>query len=104
MSEQEKAMQIAEAVIEYQAAKVELAHIEDKLLAVGEAYSNAGNVFGRHRNASGPAELRYLNGKDLDLLLNGSELKDLMAERDAARKSMEVARARMASLGIGNLS
>ena len=51
MSEDEKNAQIGAAVTEYQAAKVEVAHIEAKVEKVFEAYRDAGRTMDRHQGA-----------------------------------------------------
>ena len=61
MSEEEKAAQIGNAAIEYQTAKVELAHIERKILTIFAAYSTVGACMDKEEGTVDLPQVR--NGK-----------------------------------------
>ena len=110
MSNEEKLQQIGAATIAYQAAKVELAHIDQKIDRVFSTYREAGQTMDRRGSAHEP---KLVNGK-LQLgwynpnasaadLLNETDLTTLVTERDKARKCMEDAKKAMTDLGLINV-
>lgn len=113
MSGEEKAAQIGNAAIEYQAAKVELAHIEKKLLTIFSAYSTAGECLNKGK---GTVELpRVRNGKldfgqswragnfDQANLLNAADLILILKEHDESSDRLARAKREMVDLGIAGI-
>ena len=111
MGDDEKVLQVGLAVSEYQAAKVNCAHIDKKIDRVFRAYRAAGETMDVH---SRRAEPKLIDGKvkfdwcsyDVSTsdILNESDLAVLLAERDAARKRLEEAKNSMHSLGMTSVS
>ena len=110
MSGDEKAKQIGNAVSECQTAKVELAHICQKLERVQAAYRDAGEK----PNKSDPDlfRMRLISGKirfgegsvgSPSDLMNESEFTGLLLEYDTARKRVKGAVETLHSLGITDL-
>lgn len=114
MGEDEKAQQIGRAVSEYQTAKVDCAHIEQKVKRIFDTYQAAGDSMDS-RKGSGLGEARLENGKvklawwspekfSVSDLLNETDLAVVLAERDKARERLERAKKVMVSLGITGVS
>ena len=110
MSGEEKAAQVGEAVQNYQAAKVEHAHIQTKIKKVFTAYIEAGRSMDERQGTT--MEPKLVNGK-LQLgygrenpadLMNEKELTALIEERDKARSALNQARETMNALGITGVS
>lgn len=112
MGEEEKAAQIGAAVTEYQAAKVECAHVDKKIESVSATYREAGAAMDKNRGSGSEPTItdtgiRFGYGNDrMDIrnLLNGSELFDLLQERDKARARVDKAKKAMNDLGITAVS
>jgi hypothetical protein len=113
MSEEEKALQIGQAVQTYHRAKVECASIEEKIERVFSSYLEAGASMDKSRGTI--SEPRIINGKlqlgwysrerfSMDHLLNEEQLTALILERDAAREKLNEAKVAMNELGITSLS
>jgi hypothetical protein len=112
MTADDKNAQIGAAVSEYQVAKVEAAHIEQKIDKVFLAYREAGNTMDRQNRT--PQEPTLVDGKikfgwytgkvSAADILNEADLAALIVERDKARKRLEDAKKVMTSLGITGLS
>jgi hypothetical protein len=107
MSDEEKAIQIGNAVMAYQASKVALAHVEEKIKRVQDAYKQAAEsgtgkypalrvVDGKLAGYSGPeAWMRNL--------INEADFAILLSERDECMAEARANRLRMDSLGLGSL-
>ncbi|MGA9986244.1 MAG: hypothetical protein WA383_14565 [Terriglobales bacterium] len=112
MTADDKNAQIGAAVSDYQTAKVELAHIEQKIDKVFLAYREAGNTMDRYNKT--PHEPTLENGrvkfawytKDVTAadILNEQDLAVLINERDTARVRLEHAKTIMTRLGITGVS
>src|ERR1035441_3491777 len=107
MSEDEKNAQIGAAVSEYQAAKVDLAHVEKKISNVFTAYRQAAATMDSSHGTI--AEPRLENGKVVfgwnkeivaSDILNVRELAPLLEERDKARARLAKAQKGLADLGL----
>jgi hypothetical protein len=108
MSGDEKNAQIGAAVSEYQAAKIEVAHIEQKLDRIFKAYRDAGGTMDRQRGTT--SEPTIENGKvkfgwgyekiNPADILNVTDLAVVIEERDKARQRLRVAKDAMTRLGI----
>jgi hypothetical protein len=107
MSEEEKASQVGTAVWAYDAAKTALAHIEEKIKKVQNAYKQAAES----GNSPYPA-LRVVDGKLaghsgteawMSYLMNESEFAALLSERGSCEADLKAKRAVMNSLGLGNI-
>lgn len=107
MSGDEKAKQIGNAVSECQTAKVEFAHIRQKLERVQAAYRDAGEK----PNKADPDlfKMRLMSGKirfgegsigSPSDLMNESELTAFLLEYDVARKRVKKAVEMLQRLGI----
>lgn len=111
MGEDEKALQIGRATCEYQTAKTECAHIEQKIERVFKAYLDAGRTMDKHSGSGNEPQLIdgrvklgwHTPGVSFSDILNESELAIVLAERDKARKRLEDARKVMVSLGMANI-
>jgi len=113
MSEDEKAQQIGKVVTEYQAAKVALAHLEQKVKSVGETYAEVGEAIvprGGGSSLGFKIEKNHLRlvysrtGNELVTnLLNEESLVSLIVEREEARNKCSALRTQLNSLGITNL-
>ena len=113
MTIDDKNAQIGVAVSEYQAAKVDLAHIEQKIERVFLAYREAGSMMDRQKR-SPLQEPTIVDGKisfgwyttavTAADILNEADLLVLVAERDKARQRLKVAKDRMNNLGIVGMS
>jgi hypothetical protein len=106
MSGEEKAAQVGTAVEEYQAAKVDLAHIERRAKEISEAFKRyaealkeQGAMF-RLRVENGRIKHPYGGEPKANLLMNESELIVFLAEWDAAIERKEHAAREMKALGI----
>jgi len=112
MSEEEKNRQIGEATTEYQTAKVEAGHLTHRIDKVFRAYREIGDTMDRDKGTiseprlvDGSIAFGYTRSKvSASDLLNESELRSLLAERDAARERLAEARRVMESLGITAIS
>jgi hypothetical protein len=111
MSDLEKAQQIGEAVSEYQAAKVEAAHVEKKVEKVFHTYRQVGETMDTRRGTTyeptivnGKIQFGYSSFLNASDLLNGDDLMKVLEERDQARKRLSEATKAMHSLGITGLS
>jgi tetrahydromethanopterin S-methyltransferase subunit G len=112
MSEDEKNAQIGAAVAEYQQAKIEVAHIEEKIDRIFKAYREAGGTMDKHRGTV--SEPTLIDGKvkfgwyapnvSAADILNETDLAVVIDERDKARKRLDEAHRKMRSLGITGLS
>lgn len=109
MTTDEKAQQIGLAVSEYQAAKTDLAHLEQKVSQVGEVYKQVGESLANRSGMSdykiegGSFQVLYgRTGKGplTDLLLDEAHLVALIKERDEARTTVRKLREKLKSLGI----
>jgi hypothetical protein len=107
MSGDEKAAQIGESVQAYQAAKVECAHIEQKVKQVFRAYIDAGESMDERKGTitepqlvNGVLKIGWRDGDPLKHLMNEKELTIIVQERDQARKKLAAAKQLMNSLGI----
>jgi hypothetical protein len=112
MSGDEKAEQIGRAVTEYQTAKVELAHLEQKIRKIGEAYTEVGQALSERSSMrdfkieGGHFHFLYRRTENENLaasLLNEQALVAVIIERDSARKRVSELRSRLNALGITNL-
>lgn len=112
MSEDEKAQQIGKIVTEYQAAKVALAHLEQKVKSVGDAYTEVGEAIAPRTGASGgnfkieKNHFRLIYSRNENIaasLLNEESLVSLITEREEARNKAAALRAQLNALGITNL-
>ena len=113
MSDEEKKIQIADAVSEYQSAKVDTAHIERKLLSIFRAY----RILGEHMNEdNGTVSIPIVRDGKLDIgnswkehkfsqsdLLNAADLIQVLNEHRQSCSRLERARGEMADLGINNV-
>ncbi len=112
MNGDEKNAQIGEAVSEYQTAKIEVAHIEQKIDKVFLAYREAGNTMDRQHRT--PQEPILVDGKikfgwytanvTAADILNEADLATLIVERDKARQRLKMAKDIMNKLGITGVS
>src|SRR5690242_3563697 len=109
MSGDEKNAQIGAAVSEYQAAKVEVAHIEQKIARIFATYLSAGKSMDKQHGSI--QEPKLYDGKlvmgwwgheklSTDDLLNAEALAGVIAERDKARQRLKAAKDKMENLGI----
>jgi hypothetical protein len=111
MSGDEKAQQIGQVVTAYQTAKVELAHLEQKLKKVGQVYTEVGQALEKGYQAeykieNGHFRLSYSrsgNENISGILLNEETLVALLMEREAARKKTYELHTQLKNLGITNL-
>jgi len=110
MSGDEKAKQIGNATTELQTAKVECAHIRQKLDRVQAAYRDAGEK--PNKSDLDLFRIRVINGKlrfgegsiaSPSDLMNESEFTELLLEYDTARKRVKSAVGTLQSLGITGL-
>lgn len=112
MSGDEKNAQIGAAVSEYQAAKVEVARVEQKVERVFKAYRDAGGTMDRNHGSTseptlenGKVKFGWSNDKIAATdILNVGDLAVLIEERDKARKRLKEAKQLMNSLGVTGLS
>jgi hypothetical protein len=115
MTTEDKNAQIGAAVLEYQTAKAELGHLDQRIDHVFTVYREVGKTMDRHSHspveyptiADGKLKLGwfYSNTK-MDLstdLLNEKELISLVQERDEAHARLERAKAAMDRLGVSNI-
>src|SRR5579884_4311763 len=110
MSGEEKAQQIGQLVTEYQAASVELAHANQRLKRIGEAFSEVGRALtsprassGDYRIENGQLKMLYTPPEAGNLaanLVSEKELIALIVERDEAQKKVTQLRSQLAALGI----
>ena len=113
MSDEEKKAQIADAVSEYRAAKVDTAHVERKLLSIFRAYRFLGE---RVNEDEGTVYLPIVRGGKLDIgnswkeqrfsqsdLLNSADLVQVLNEHSQSCSRLDRARRGMADLGIDNI-
>jgi prefoldin subunit 5 len=113
MSGDEKTQQIGQVVTEYQAAKVELAHLNQKLKTIGDVYTEVGRALTSAYSSTGEFKIenghfrfsygRHGNQNLAASLLNEEALVAVIVERDAFEKKVQSLRAQMKSLGITNL-
>ena len=111
MSEDEKLRQVGAATIEYQAALVECGHMEAKIESTFAAYRAAGETMDPRRDKIREPEI--IDGKLIvglaafkfctANLLSGEELRELVLERDEARKRLKVAQKAMTRLGMAHV-
>jgi hypothetical protein len=112
MTADDKNAQIGAAVSEYQGAKIEVAHIEQKIEHVFLAYREAGNTMDKAQRTpqeptivDGKVKFGWYTGKITAAdLLNEKELIPLIMERDKARVRLEEAQKAMSRLGITGVS
>jgi hypothetical protein len=123
MNEDEKSRQVGDAVAAYQAAKTELTRIELEISGLSSAHSGAADALLTQQKAYRGSPLQAIVAKlpsvaiALDAAFNSvvsliggacrlsdKALTALLAERDAARASLEAARALCADLGVNCLS
>lgn len=108
MSNDEKQLQIAAAVTEYQAAKIECAHVETKIAQICQVFRQVGDSMLRGgtgpKLVDGKLHFSYDRGELASSLMNEGEFTALIVERDAARKRLSDAKLMMESLGLGGLS
>jgi len=107
MSDGEKESQIGIAVVAYKTAKTDLAHVQEKIKQVQDAYKKAA------QSGSGPyPALRVVDGKLAGYsgpeawmlrLMNESEFAVLLSERDSCEADLKAKRLVMDSLGLGNI-
>ena len=87
MSEDDKQAQVGAAVMEYQAAKLNLAHVERGMQAVASAYRAFGNALENDRDRIKIVDdfpsIEY-STESSNRLMNGAELAKLVNERNAA--------------------
>jgi len=112
MTADDKNSQIGAAVSEYQSAKIEVARIEQRIETVFLAYREAGNTMDRQNRT--PQEPTIVDGKikfgwytgkvSTADILNETDLKVLIEERDKARQRLKVAKDIMNNLGITGMS
>jgi hypothetical protein len=111
MGEDEKAAQVGHAVQEYQAAKIECAHIDQKINKVAESYRLVGNAIGfsvaenrQPQIVDGKLKFEFPGVADHQLLLpNEPELTQLLIEREQSRAIRDDAKRRLNDLGIVGL-
>ena len=97
---------------EYQAAKTDCAHIDQKIRRVFTAYREAGGTMDASRGSiseptvvDGKVHFGYSGGRfSPSDLLNEADLTLLLIERDKARKRQQEAQKVMNSLGITGVS
>ena len=112
MSNDEKNAQIGEAVSEYQAAKVDLAHIEEKIHRIFKAYREIGATMDKNRGTTfeptlenGQIKFGYHPGQVNPAdILNVNDLAMVIAERDKARQRLASVRDTLNRLGITGIS
>ena len=112
MGEDEKNAQIGAAVSEYQQAKIEVAHIEQKIERIFAAYREAGRTMDKHHGSISEPQLVdggvkfgwYAPNLSANDILNASDLAVVIGERDQARKRLKDATQKMNSLGITGVS
>lgn len=113
MTSDEKAQQIGRIVTEYQTTKVDLAHVEGKLKAIGAAYTQMGSSLGGSQSGyqdfkieGGHIVYRYQRsgGEQLGQNLLGEEgLIGILNEREKLQKKLAELREQLRTLGITNL-
>ena len=112
MSGDEKAEQIGRVVTEYQTAKIDLAHLEQKLKKIGGAYTEVGQALcegssiREFKIEGGHLNFIYTRRGEENIasnLLNEEALVTVIVERDNARKKVSELRKQLNALGITNL-
>lgn len=115
MTTDDKNAQIGAAVLEYQTAKAELGHLDQRIDHVFAVYREVGKTMDRHAHSpieyptivDGKLKLGWLySSMPMTLstdLLNEKDLTALAQERDAARNRLEKAKAALDRLGVSNL-
>lgn len=102
MTQEEKHVIVGEAAAHYQAAKIELAFIQAKLVSVGDGFEQAGDCIAAWlRDTSGSAEppTEFVLSK-----VNKEAFVGLLGELEKARIDVAAAAARLNALGITCLS
>ena len=108
MTEQEKNAQLGEAVLAYQQAKQECAHIDKKIETIFAAYRSLGETMDRNRGTitesrvlDGKLEIGWRGGQGFreEHILNAEELKAVLLERDKRREELKRAEDLMKGLG-----
>jgi hypothetical protein len=112
MSDDEKARQIGDAVTEYQSAKIDAAHVQNKVERVFQTYREIGETMNRRHGTT--TEPRISDGKlifgytasklSASDLFNEADLLNLIQERDKARGRLADARKFLDDLGITGIS
>ncbi|MFZ1203731.1 MAG: hypothetical protein WAN97_05435 [Candidatus Acidiferrales bacterium] len=109
MSGDEKAQQIGQVVTEYQSAKVDLAHVEQKLKRIGNTYTEVGSALS---GTSSMSDFKIENGHFQFVyprhltepvgvnLLNEQELITVISERNRLSKQVAELRSQLQNLGI----
>lgn len=108
MNAEETVASVVDAVSGYQAAKVKLALIEERISRVASAYRTCGNSLNDSLSNSAFARVKVENGTlqlvygdiDQDLLLNAQELVALLTQRIAAQERRNRALEAMKAVGI----
>lgn len=110
MSEDEKAKQIGLIVTEYHKAKVELAHLKQKLKRIGEAYNEVGRSLSEEsyrglKIENSHLQVLYSPSKEKlsEVLLDEQSLLSVIVERDAAQKRVNELHEQLKALGLANL-
>lgn len=109
MSGDEKAQQVGQVVTQFQQAKVDLAHLEQKLRKIGNTCSAVGRALSGESSSVDEYSveiLRYsshLNINPSVELLTEESLLAVISERDKLKKLVSELLAQMRALGITNL-
>jgi hypothetical protein len=110
MSEDEKVLQIGQAVLDYQAAKVNVAQLEKRLASVSEAYQTFSDLlkspssFQSDRLAVG--EFKHSDGANIPSahsLLNRESLAGILVERENAKRRLAITLRGLRDLGITSM-
>ncbi len=103
MSEDEKACQIGVAVLALHAAKVELAHFEEKIQSVMTAYAAAVDAEARGKLSAVSDQISLDGKRSASHLVNEKQLAELLQSQDSAKKRVEQSTNQLMRLGITTL-
>jgi len=103
MSDEEKACQIGNAVLGLNDAKVELAHLNEKLRSVMDAYAAVIDAESKDELAAVSEQISLSGKPSASYLMNEKQLAELLHSQESAKRQVEQSTNQLMRLGITTL-
>lgn len=108
MGEDEKLKQTGRVLMQYQAAKVELAHLTERIRSVGKTYAEVAQFLQDENTKATP--IRFIDGELCSVfnstgetsieLLDDADLCKLLTDRDNAKQAVAILLAQLREFGV----